>query len=103
MRQHSAGANRPQLDANNLPCVHAVRGGREEVGQNVKMRGNANREEGGLGGLGDPARVAWLVLGNTQVLGTGYWETPGYGVLGTGNYPGTGTTNPARGKERSLQ
>ena len=56
------------------------------MGQNVKMRGNANREEGGLGGLGDPARVAWLVLGNTQVLGTGYWETPGYGVLGTGKH-----------------
>ena len=92
MRQHSAGANRPQLDANNLPCVHAVRGGREEVGQNVKMHGNANGEEGGLGGLGDPARVAWVLVSTEKYLGTGYWETPRY------------RHNPAaRGKERSLQ
>ena len=43
MRQHSAGANRPQLDANNLPCVHADAA---RVGRLVKIWGNANGEEG---------------------------------------------------------
>ena len=52
--------------------MRAVRGGRE-VGQNVKMHGNANGEEGGFRGLGDPTRVAWVLVSTGEYSGTGYW------------------------------
>ena len=43
------------------------------MGQNVKMHGNANGGEGGFRGLGDPARVAWVLVSTGEYSGTRYW------------------------------